>query len=149
MISLLDLKREHLRPMTEEESKLFASVFFNIKGDTMTGSEFLKKAEAMEAPQALMIIAKRLASFTTEERFDPAAVIFVASLCGKAGDCALWAHALIDGAKRFGGELTLEDFSTRMFPIGIPSDEGMSAAWDSQKDSSMPNSNVLDSRSSY
>jgi len=133
-LSLLDCKENELRPLTPEEMKLFMSICmryhsqetlvtpdsdFWIESDPV--SRFLKACICMR----LEIVGVRVT--------EPVYMLIVAYGADGPGDMVLWAYALFQLSKRLGRkELNMDDL-VNAFPFGIPTEEGKSRVWNSQK----------------
>ena len=136
---LLDVETE---PLTEDNSHGFMKSIMaelalpNAEGDA--------KVHAMLGDQPpYMIFMSRLQAAGGE--INVPAMLFILSLVTSPGDCVMWAYTinLIHALKKRAGAVNISDL-TDFFPNGFPTEAGMQAAWDAQKDPGNSPDNKLD-----
>jgi len=117
-----------VRPMEEEEMKnLF--IMMQIVGEHPDKID--EVFEENTAQMAGQIAVKRLAYHATQ--YDKALLVFVLTLCESPGLVVLWCYTLHLMAAELGRAATINDFCTQFFPMGVPTEKALEAAWDAQK----------------
>ena len=124
-----------VRPMTEDESKMFISLTLEeMRDEKALGLMDRDLREKQVFPY--MVLTKRLEAF--KKHFSPtldigiAPQIFCAMLSNSPGKAVMWAHTLNELHIKLGRKVTLGDW-TSAFPMGIPTDEEYERVWDMQK----------------
>ena len=123
-----------VRPMTQDESKLFLSISFM----EMKGVDVLQKLdkEIREKQDFLyMVMTSRLEAFkevspTLDIGIGPQ--MFCTMISDRPGKVVMWAHTLNELFVKHGRQVTLHDW-TMSFPMGIPTEEEYERMWDLQK----------------
>jgi hypothetical protein len=115
------------RPMTKDESGIFLAAIMNPALEGTFDEDF-----AEELGFSGKVLERRLAACTTAKITKGLAVLVVIMSNGNPGNLVMWAYTFHKMNK--GQVLTINDFANE-FPMGVPSEEGFSAVWDSQKNS--------------
>ncbi len=144
--TLRDVPRDHRRVMTKDESRLFLEATYSQLGGErpQSAAEFRSEMDAAAAPFAIKVMAARLMLADEACRFAPSTVMFLTSLCSTPAQIVLWAHYLVRRTYELGGGVVDNHVLSSDFPMGFPTDEGMSAIWEAQKRAEAPSSNALD-----
>jgi len=123
-----------VRPMTEEESKLFITVsLLEMKGgDTLQKLEktFLEKQDFLYTVMTTRLEAFKKISPTLDIGIGPK--IFCTLISDRPGMVVMWAHTLNELFVKQGKQVTLSDW-TMKFPYGIPTEKEYERMWDLQK----------------
>jgi hypothetical protein len=156
--TLAQLPFEKMRQLTLEEVKDFLIIAqmekdlnfsadnFNVKSASEILNHMLNDSnEKMKFPNTMQVIIKRLAAATPTFNYSCTVLLLASSLCRSFGDCTLWSHTIAIESQRKGKTLMVADF-VKLFPIGVPIEEGMQELWLEQKDGG---SNLLDKATSY
>ena len=116
------------RPMTEDESMVFLNAMMS---DAM--NVVFDEAFAEELGFSGKVLERRLTVCSTAKITRGLALLLVVMSKGNPGNLVMWAYTMHCIAKGKDQILTISDFA-EFFPIGVPSEEGLSATWDAQKD---------------
>lgn len=143
ILSLADTCQEYkLIPLTKEQSTLFITLY---QVEKLKGN-FDSKVAA-ETGMMSQILHERI-TWVKDMTVTAALGIWCAYLSeGIPGRAVLWAWTLRQLYTQKNRTLTLEDW-TNAFPLGIPSEQGYDAAWDTQKGKG-PLGNLLDSSETW
>lgn len=121
------------RPMDEDETRTLTQlVLASCDASHDPVAAWQKMQEEPQAPLGLKIMAKRLEVWGVS--FDPFLGMFVLCLCDRPGKIVLWCYTIGLMEKELGRPPTIEDFSMRFFPMGVPTEEEYSRIWDDQKE---------------
>ena len=132
-MDLLDCK---VRPMTDEESRMFINLTFS----EMDGEEILKGiAKDLKDKNCLsyQILDKRLETF--KKHFSPdldiglGLAIFCSMLCENPAMAVQWAFTLNEMWVKSGEKVTLKLFAEKFFQMGVPTEEEYNRKWGEQK----------------
>jgi hypothetical protein len=115
------------RPMTKDESQIFIGAMMNPTLEATFDADF-----ADELQFSGKVLHRRLETCSTVKITKGLALLIVVMANGNPGNLVMWAYTLHKMNK--GEVLNINDFANT-FPFGVPSEEGFSAVWDSQKDS--------------
>lgn len=150
------LRETTLRPMTEDETKVFTYFLMMAVADDrdklVPARDLLTEIEAMFGPASkdffLQVLAKRLEAHAPDLTFSPLTTVFTASLCRNPAVAVMWAYQLFEQS-RDGTPLTFMRFGEVVFGDGVPTESGYEECWDSQKEAGAPLGNLLDSMETW
>jgi hypothetical protein len=120
------------RPMTKDESGIFMAAMLNPKL-----KEEFDEAFSEELGFPGKVLYRRLSVFSTAKISKGLALLTVVMSNGSPGNLVMWTYTFHRMNK--GEMISISDF-TDVFPFGVPSEEGLSDIWDSQKH----NGNLID-----
>lgn len=116
------------RPLNEEEM----CIMMNMMSSPEAVFNMIQALEEKGVHQFL-ILKKRLMFHNIE--IDPRLLVFLSFLCRNPGQCVMWAYTL-KCIRDEDGEVTMDNFCTKHFPMGIPEESVYEKVWDAQKISS-------------
>lgn len=116
------------REMTREEASDFVQISFSVP-PTLTTEEITKNPDLPLGAKILLGRMQAVGLSMSGQLF-----LFIVSLCDSPGTLVMWTYALRSWQVRNGvAKVDLDHFSRQLFPLGIPTEEGLSAAWAAQK----------------
>lgn len=134
-----------VRPMTEDESKVFLTLMMSEGTDAITNfDEGLREKEVFP----YMVLVKRLEAYkklSPKMEINTAVQILCGLLSDRPGTSVLWAYTLNEIFVKIGKEVTIEDWINE-FPDGVPTESAYEKAWNSQKNGG---ANFIDDFSSW
>lgn len=129
-------------PLSEESSQILISLLLMERSADPEAPE--TAGSIIEADQMCRLVVKRAEHHGL--KLTPFAAMLIAHLSeGVPGRAVQLLHALAANSTP-DQEVSVHDFCM-IFPMGIPSDDGFSAAWDAQKDTS--GLNLLDNSTTW
>ena len=143
--SFLDIPSRELKPMTEEQSKAFFTLFILEKQDNNDAALKLLKEVSQQSRQGEVTV-KRLQLYGIYNNVSPALMVFIALIMRNFGELTLWTYTLHKALQSEHKTLNMDVFA-ELFPWGLPSDEQASKLWDEQK--KLGDGNYLDSLEAY
>jgi hypothetical protein len=147
-LSLLDLRPDELRPMTEGESKMLITL--TLSGQSVAEFKEPKTADQLEEffsaheskmPFLLAVLVGRLK--LSKGKFSPDVVLLTAGLSSTPGEAVMWAYTLHLLAQQ--QNIGINELVMGPFGDGFPTDKGIERIWDAQKNKDAPLGNLLDS----
>lgn len=130
------------RQMTEDESKVFINAYMAPRFQTEFDESFSEELGFLGK-----VLKSRLSSCSTAKITNGLALLLVFMSNGNPGNIVMWAYTMHVIAKQNEGQMvTIEDFSNE-FPMGVPSEEGLSSVWEAQKDSK--GRNLIDKKTNW
>ena len=150
-ISLLGLRRDDLRAMTETESEIFVRLSLSPKADqdaaTLDSDVFSLGGMAMDMARHAVVarLAKAGVSVTV------AALVVICSWTERPGDLVLFAYTALEIARREGTSVvTLAHLSEPdSFGWGVPTKAARNRVWDAQKHFDGADDNWLDTDAAW
>ncbi len=144
--TLRDVPRDQRQPMSKEDSKAFlTATMAQMRGEKpLSAADLRSMIETKDAPFSVKVMAARLTLADDACRFAPMTVLFLTSLCNSPAKVVLWAHYLVRRTYELDGGIVDNGVLAIDFPMGFPTDEGVSAIWDAQKLVATLASNALD-----
>lgn len=121
-----------LRPMTDKETGLLASLIFTCNEPEQSQIEFYKNC--LNSSMILKIMDSRFRLHLGEDvKFSPPFMIWLSTLAGGSPGMAVLMVAFLAFLRSENSNLTFSSCVERYFAVGIPTAENLSAAWDRQK----------------
>ena len=114
------------RPMNKDESGIMINAMLNPALQEPFDASF-----ADELGFSGKVLFQRLKVCSEAKIEKGLAVLIVVMANGNPGNLVMWAYTMHKMNK--GSLITINDFAEK-FPFGVPSEEGFSEVWDSQKD---------------
>lgn len=116
-----------VRPMTEEESKVYISMYLapDEKGEEL-------HPELVQKIFCYAVLYKRLEVFGIADKVKKQLMFFLAILCDSPGKAVMWAYTLAYMYAKGGRVLDMTEFAYT-FPMGVPTEESYRMAWEAQK----------------
>jgi len=111
--------------MTEDVSKIFIQLCFSKRNDIVIPED--------KKPFLYKLIEKRLSLFTYEIK-DSRIILFLAMVAQTPGTAVMYLTYLQYYCKKHNiREITFDNFSMEIFPMGFPSDEDLHTLWEETK----------------
>lgn len=143
--------------MTNEEGGAFLSIMMASKQDpkkfmTGTASEILASYAEKGGPPlpfAGQVYLKRFEALAPSVVLDEALMLMLLFFCKTPGDVVIYAYGVAQQTLKQGGEpVTLDQWATKLSPMGPPTENALHALWDRQK-LPPPADNWLDLQEAY
>lgn len=138
-------------PMSKAQTESFIMLNLAPPAEPVPGPELLDAlrkefGDKMATLFEMQVLVGRLA--LTDQSYDPRTVVMCLMLTDRVGVAVQWAYYLYEETRLRGRPLRAADLAED-FPMGFPTSEGYSTAWDGQKgylqDPKIPNvDNLLD-----
>lgn len=123
----------HKEPLSMDDAKLLLSFMF-IKEDSENLNEIYKELNNPDQPSiAYQIFTQRFFK-TYNFSMDKRLLCFFSIIMDTPGKTVMYGTYLAYWAKKNNTKIiTMDDFSIRIFPFGMPSEKSLSELWDKQK----------------
>lgn len=144
--NLLALKGQQVRPMTHDEAQIFMLMSMAEKFDPLLQNFGDGAKEALEGSFQFKVLVARLKSLGAEvgTQVSRPLVTFLACNVTSPGVLVMWAHALTRLHQTLNGKMVTMTNFAEAFPLGLPTDDALNAAWDAQKGIGGAYDNFLD-----